>query len=170
MLKHWELWAPGSAWNTGLAKGLLTDLRDIVNYVSHFFTLHNPKLLPWPQFRQSLLSDWVLFWQGQLGCPFRVPSVSDCRLPRPGPCLICHTCKSGSKASLPVLRVKVLWAGVTERNRYSWTALACSIGQDIPVGSAVCSNLWKPVALCQSGLSAAASKGTVMDCLLVPCQ
>lgn len=42
----------------------------MVNYVSHFLTLHNPKPCLWPQFRQSLLSGWVFLWQSQLCCPF----------------------------------------------------------------------------------------------------
>lgn len=72
--------------------------------------------------------------------------VSDHGLPRPGPCLICHTCKSGSKACLPVLRARGLWAGVTEPHRHTWKALASSIGWDLPLGSALCLNLWKPMA------------------------
>lgn len=49
---------------------MLIDLWNIVNHVSDFLTLYNPKPCPWPQFRQSLLSGQVFFWQGQPGCPF----------------------------------------------------------------------------------------------------
>ena len=44
-LKHWMLWTPGSAWNTAFAKSLLTDLRDIVNHVSHSSPSITPNLV-----------------------------------------------------------------------------------------------------------------------------
>lgn len=50
-------------------KYLLTDLWNLVNHVSYFFILHNPKLCLWPQFRWNVLSGWVFLWQSQLVCP-----------------------------------------------------------------------------------------------------